>query len=158
MTSEEKKMRQAVLKGAQLLIDNGLKDWKINFQGSRKALATCYAWQKTIKFSRHFVLVATEEQFEGVTLHEVAHAIVGPGHKHDQVFKRKCIEISPTADYAKARVNTGIDIVKYALDCPECGAKSKANKNRHWICSKCKSDGKEVKFLISERKLAVNLW
>lgn len=158
MTAEEKKMRQAVLKGAQLLVDNGLGDWKINLHSSRRALGTCYQWTKTIKFSRHFVLVSTEEQFEGVALHEIAHALVGSKHGHDKVFKQKCIEISPTTDYASSKAKTGIDIMKYDLLCPECGAKSKSNRNRHWICSKCKINGKEVRFLISERKIVANLW
>lgn len=158
MTTEEKKLRQAVLKGAQLMVDNGLGDWKINLHSSRRALATCYAFTKTIKFSKHFVMVSKEDQFEGVTLHEVAHALVGPRHGHGKVFKEKCIEISPTPDYAKAQLNGAIDILKYELSCPECGATSRANRNRHWICSKCKDNGKQVRFLIKERKLAVNLW
>lgn len=158
MTDEEKKMRQAILFGAQLLIDNGMGDWKIGIHNMRRALATCHAKEKTIRYSKHFIKIAAKEDFEGVTLHEIAHAIVGVTNGHNLIWRRKCEKLVSDIVYARAILHRPINLYKYTLICPECDTKNYANVRTDYICNRCKTNGKQVRFLYEENVPQVNLW
>lgn len=158
MTIKDKKFNDALLLGAQLLIDHGLGDWKVGAHNKRRVLADCNNRAKTIRYSKNFLTIATREDFIGVTLHEIAHALVGPGHGHDNVFKRKVLEISPNADYSGANVAKPVSTHKYDLVCPECGTKSRSNVNKRYACSKCTTYEKRVPFIVTENILQVVAW
>lgn len=154
---EEKKLRQALVRGAELMMENGLGDWKVSLQNKRTALADCNKRAKTIRYSKHFLRVAEKEQFEGVTLHEIAHALVPAHVGHGAEFVEKCIEISPNADYAKRSVK--IFVFKYTMTCPECGVTGGVNRKRTGTCARCLRDrNKEVDFVLTENKPTIKLW
>lgn len=142
MTDQDKKFVQAMSLATDLMIEHGLGDWKVGLHKKRTTLADCSHYKRKIRFSEHFIVVATPEQFEGVTLHEIAHALVGQRHGHDSVFKRKCIEISPSSDYARPKVD--VQIEKYKLDCDNCGHRGAANQVKKKYCGKCWRDKKEM--------------
>lgn len=150
----EKKLRVAVLEAAKLLSDNGLGDWQLKLNNKRTSLAETDHTEKTIHYSKHFLVVADREQLTGVTLHEAAHALVGQGHGHNEVFVKKCKEISPNEDYAQRAVS--IPLRKYILTCPKCGQTGSNNLNKPRYCGKCFNNNKEmVAFDIKENKLKV---
>lgn len=155
-TLEEQKLRVAILRAAELLIENGLGDWKIKLNRKRLALAETYYADKTITFSKYFVKMADKEQLEGVTLHEATHALLGPGHGHGDKFVKKCTEISPNTDYAKA--TSKVPILKYILTCPECGISGGNNKASEVYCIKCWDNDKTVKFNVEKNKIEVRMW
>lgn len=152
----EEKLKAAVLRGAQLLIDNGLEDWKIKLNNKRTSLAETMHSTKTIFYSKPFLTVATQDQFDGVTLHEAAHALLGPGHGHNDTFIRKCIEISPTPDYAKRA--TDVPIRKFILTCPSCGYSGSHNMGGKRYCGLCFKKGEKVIFEVKENVLKVEVW
>ena len=43
--------------------------------------------KKKISFSRNFIKNSSKEDIQDTILHEIAHAIVGPKHGHDKVWK-----------------------------------------------------------------------
>ena len=154
---ENKKLEQAMLVIAQLMADNGLSKWTVKLNNKRASLAETWHSQKTITFSKYFILAADKSQVVGVTLHEVTHAILGAGHGHDKLFVEKCTEISPNADYAKYA--TSMPLRKYILTCPRCGQSGSNNKNEVRYCGKCfAKDESMVKFDIKENNLKVVLW
>ncbi len=155
---EETKLRQALLLGAEMLIEHGLGDWTVGLHNKRKVLADCNNNRKTIRYSKNFIKVAEKDQFQGVTLHEIAHALVGAGHGHDRVFKRKVLEISPNAEYSHANVENPVHTHKYNLVCPECGTASRSNSNRGYICGRCSKEGKRIPLEVSENVLQVIVW
>jgi len=55
--------------------------------------AKCLHNKKVIKLQPCYVERATEDMLTNTILHELAHAIVGVGHGHGHVWKRKAIEI-----------------------------------------------------------------
>jgi predicted SprT family Zn-dependent metalloprotease len=65
---------------------------------------------RCIKLSRYLVALNDETEVRQTMLHEIAHAICGCGHGHDDVWRRKAIEIgcdgkrlNKTADMPKGR-------------------------------------------------------
>lgn len=155
LTTEEQKLAQSLLISTQLMIANGLDNWTVKLHTRRTVLADCYYSQRAIRYSRYFLTVATKEQIEGVTLHEIAHALVGTGHGHDRKWREKSLEIGSGTVYAKSKVN--IPVHKYKLTCPECGKESGANRMRRgYYCNSCWRSTKKMVSLkgsINELKL-----
>lgn len=158
VTLEDKKLEQAIIFGAQLIQKAGIGHYKIKTHNRRRALADCNSYFKVIRYSNHFIKVATKEQFEGVTLHEIAHALVGGMHGHDMTFKAKCRELGADENYIGCRAKGVILPPRYVLTCPDCGATSRSNVKKNYICSECKNEGKSVNFLFEENILQPVLW
>ena len=152
----EKKIKEAVLLGAQLLIENGLGDWKIDLNKGRKSLADTYHKDKRISFSRSFITVATKEQFVGVTLHEIAHAMLGPGYGHGKEFVELCTKISPNPDYATHSADVRIGM--YIYECPNCNYGGASNKRLEAYCQECFEKQQYHKLVRTKNELLVKEW
>lgn len=68
-------------------------DWTFAFDSSVTRLGLCSHRRKTISLSLHCTAVNTEEIVVNTILHEIAHALVGSGHGHNQTWKEKAQEI-----------------------------------------------------------------
>ncbi len=76
-----------------LLATHNLHDWSFAFNGRKQAMGLCVYHRRTIELSVYFVKRNSHEEILDTILHEIAHALVGPGHAHDAVWERKCLEI-----------------------------------------------------------------
>ncbi len=77
----------------QLLEKHGLSHWNVSFNNRKRSVGLCYFNRKTIELSSPFVDNNDEEEIRETILHEIAHALVGPEHGHDQVWMSKALEI-----------------------------------------------------------------
>lgn len=78
------------------------------------------------------------DEIRDTILHEIAHALVGAGHGHDRVWKKKCVEIGAKplpcghADMPEGR---------WTARCGGCGKKfdrhRKPKRVRGWFCRSC---------------------
>ena len=59
----------------------------------RRGPGVCRYREKRIDLSVSYCLAASRAEIEDTVLHEIAHAIVGPKHNHDAVWKAKAREI-----------------------------------------------------------------
>jgi hypothetical protein len=77
------------------LRDYGLyqKGWRTCFDKNEKSLALCHHQEKRIQLSLLFLNGASEVELMNTILHEVAHALVGPGQGHNNVWVNKAREI-----------------------------------------------------------------
>ena len=123
--------------GAELCHDYGLQDWRIVLDHARRRAGQCDYNKKTISLSRHYVRYAEPEHIKDTLLHEIAHALVGPNHGHDAVWRQKAREIGCTAtrchslEFAKA---------KWQMRCPNgCFSVSRHRRKSHMVCARCKS-------------------
>lgn len=101
-----------------LLRQHGLDDWRFEFHNRKTFMGTCFYRRKLIAYSIYF-LHAPREEITDMLLHEIAHALVGPGHGHGRVWRAKarelgcrpvtCGETSSAAEY------------NYRMECPSCG-------------------------------------
>lgn len=69
------------------------KGWAFDFDKAKRRAGACYYNQKKISLSLPLAKVRSKEMTKNTILHEIAHAVVGPGHGHNHVWKRKAIEI-----------------------------------------------------------------
>lgn len=77
----------------RLMKKHGLSDWSFKYDNAKRRAGACQYSTKTIRLSQPLTEVRTDDNVRNTILHEIAHAIVGSGHGHDSVWRRKAIEI-----------------------------------------------------------------
>lgn len=72
-----------------LMAKHGLieKGWEFKWNNRKRAYGLCAYHDSTIQLSKPLVKYMTEEEVKDTILHEVAHALVGPGHGHGKLWK-----------------------------------------------------------------------
>jgi predicted SprT family Zn-dependent metalloprotease len=125
----------------ELLASHNLHSWSFAFNRRKQALGLCVYHRRTIELSVYLVKRNSHEEILDTILHEIAHALVGPGHGHDEVWKRKCIEIGAkpircgTADMPKGC---------WLSHCNGCGRQfhrhRKPKRVKGWFCRECGPD------------------
>ena len=67
--------------------------WTFGFDLATTRAGVCRYRERRIDLAVSYCLAATRAEIEDTILHEIAHAIVGPRHNHDAVWKAKAREI-----------------------------------------------------------------
>lgn len=67
--------------------------WEFGFDLATSRAGVCRYVEQRIDLSVSYCLAATRAEIEDTVLHEIAHAIVGPRHNHDAVWRAKAREI-----------------------------------------------------------------
>jgi predicted SprT family Zn-dependent metalloprotease len=81
---------------SQLLYRHRLIGWTFDFANTGRRLGVCKHRLSRIEIARHYAEHSPEANVMDTLLHEIAHAVVGPGHGHDAVWKKKAIELGAT--------------------------------------------------------------
>ena len=151
----------------QLMLKHGLteeKGWKFEWIRSKRFAGKCITLGscKTIGFTsngRHIKVstdttnggtillssiitsIHTEEEVIDTILHEISHGLT-PGHGHDEVWRRKAIEIGCNGkrcfDISEELAEIRFPIVAICCKCGNKHYKSRMPKQDHW----CKCTGK----------------
>src|SRR5262245_21094659 len=77
----------------ELMALHGLHGWTFAFNRAKQTLGLCRYERKTIELSVYFVDGNGPEEVRDTLLHEIAHALVGPDHGHDAVWKAKAVAV-----------------------------------------------------------------
>lgn len=72
---------------------HGLTDWRFEWDRAKTRAGACYHSQRKITMSSHYVSLNDQKNVINTILHEIAHALVGPGHGHDRVWQAKARSI-----------------------------------------------------------------
>ncbi|MFI7546778.1 SprT-like domain-containing protein [Actinoplanes sp. NPDC049599] len=70
-----------------LMAQHKLTGWRLVFDNARTRAGVCRSDRKEIGLSRHLIGLYSPEQVTETVLHEIAHALVGPRHGHDRVWR-----------------------------------------------------------------------
>jgi predicted SprT family Zn-dependent metalloprotease len=130
-------LRMAIDLATKLMDAHGLAGWRIKFDHARRRAGQCDYTNKTISLSRLYVRHADIDHIRDTILHEIAHALVGPRHGHDAVWRQKAREIGCTAarchslSFARAR---------WVMTCPNgCFSVERHRKKSGLVCTSCNS-------------------
>lgn len=137
-----KKINEAKTIARSILDEYNLKDWNLSVNNSYENIADTVFRTNTIRISRRFIHLSDRETFNGVVLHEAAHALLPYNVGHGPEFIELCINISGNPDYAQESFN--MPIGKYMLSCESCDWRGTSNYAKEYIgknlvCKTCKS-------------------
>lgn len=65
--------------------------WRLHFDRANRRFGQCNYTLKQINLSRPLVHLNEAKTVEATIRHEIAHALVGPGHSHDAAWRRMAI-------------------------------------------------------------------
>ncbi len=71
----------------ELLTEHQLHDWQFAFDHARVRCGSCHYRTRQISLSRHFVALNDTYEVNNVLLHEIAHALAGPGVGHGAAWQ-----------------------------------------------------------------------
>jgi hypothetical protein len=90
-----------ILEARRLAVDlmrrHGLTGWRLVFDNAKTRAGICRAVPKEIGLSRVLTALHSESEVTDTILHEIAHALVGPAHGHDAVWRARALAIGSSA-------------------------------------------------------------
>ncbi len=111
--------------------------WRFGFDLAPARGGICRYTEKRITLSVTYCLKASEAEIIDTILHEIAHAIVGPQHQHDAVWKAAAQHIGGTAERCHRVEHT---IPRWQGQCG-CGKQWKrqrlTRRSRTGLCPAC---------------------
>ena len=138
------RLQQVADQARELMNRHGLGEWTLRFNSARKKLGECRPQHKLILLSRAHALNGTPEQLTDTILHEIAHALAGPGAGHGPAWKaiasqlgampKSCAPESDEArqhrEAAKANFRTGDTVSFIARGALQTGVIARTNPKR----------------------------
>lgn len=121
------------LMGEHNLLSNG---WIFQFDGAKRRAGLCDSTNKIISLSRAITHTGTDEGITNTILHEIAHALVGCQHGHNNIWRAKALSIGCSG---KRTHNHKTAPSKYSMLCLACGDKTPSYRKpkRNSSCAKC---------------------
>ncbi len=84
----------AALRLARTLLDeHGLRDWTVGLDRAKTRAGATHFQTRRVTLSGPLTRLHDEDLVRDTILHEIAHALVGPAHGHDAVWKTQAREI-----------------------------------------------------------------
>lgn len=121
-----------------LLKRHGLKDWRFAFDDATRRAGSCQFTRRTITLSRHLARNAPEAEILDTLLHEIAHALVGPRHNHDAVWRAKAVALGSSGERCH---NLRFAPPRYIVSCHNgCWSATAERRRRNVVCRKCKGE------------------
>lgn len=128
---------EAINLATEMMKEHGLGDWRIKLDHARRRAGQCDYNKKEISLSRHYVRYAEMDHIRDTILHEIAHALVGPHHGHDAVWRQQARAIGCTA----TRCHTlNFSYARWVMFCPNgCFEVERHRRKSGLLCASCKS-------------------
>ncbi len=98
-------------------------DWALDFDASRRRFGWCDWGGKVVGLSWRFVLINDEIQVGKTIRHEIAHALVGPGHGHDWAWKQMARTCGDDGRRCWDAADTEQPAMKWTAKCIGCNRK-----------------------------------
>jgi SprT-like family len=83
----------AVALARRLLDEHGLDGWTVVLDRAKTRAGVCRPGRREIGLSADLTRLHSDDQVRETILHEIAHALVGPSHGHDGVWRAAALRI-----------------------------------------------------------------
>lgn len=121
----------------ELFVKHNLNEWNFRFDRAVKRFGQCKFNDKQITLSKKLVELNNIEVVKNTLLHEIAHALVGPGNGHNYKWWSKALEIGCDG---KTRYDTNKVIIaklKYTGICRNCKKEITHQRKHNLACKNC---------------------
>jgi hypothetical protein len=95
--------------GRRLLDEHGLHDWSLVLDRAKRRAGVCRPGRKEIGLSGPLTALHSEAEVRDTILHEIAHALVGPRHGHDAVWRATALRIGSSGERCTSADAPAID-------------------------------------------------
>lgn len=85
--------RAALVMAEDLLEEHGLTGWRVQLDSAKRRAGVCRFTDRVIGLSGPITELHSEAEVRDTVLHEIAHALVGPEHGHDRVWRATALRI-----------------------------------------------------------------
>lgn len=123
----------------RLMASHLLRGWSFRFNRSKTNMGLCRFDPRIIELSVYFAERNGEAAIRDTVLHEIAHALVGPGHGHDAVWRRMCERVGARPERLSYEVD--MPMGRWQAICGGCGMRHHRHRRpkhmRGWFCRRC---------------------
>lgn len=125
-----------------LMDEHGLHAWSFGFDNAKRRCGQCNYTKRLITLSRYYVGMNDEREVRDTILHEIAHALTGPGHGHGPKWKSTARKIGATPNRC-ADASVSMPPAPWELLCTEGHSLGPRHRRyRHMdmnVCGRCRS-------------------
>jgi predicted SprT family Zn-dependent metalloprotease len=90
--------RDALLLARGLVAEHGLRGWTVALDRAKTRAGACHYGKRLITLSGPLTRLHSEDHVRDTILHEIAHALVGARHRHDEVWRKTARRIGCTGE------------------------------------------------------------
>jgi predicted SprT family Zn-dependent metalloprotease len=120
----------------RLLMHHQLPQWSFQFDNGTKRAGCCHYMTQVISLSYEFAKRAPKEEIRDTLLHEIAHALVGKAHHHDDAWRAKALEIGSSGRRCH---DLQFTTPRYIVTCERhCWVATAERRKRGMICKHCR--------------------
>jgi predicted SprT family Zn-dependent metalloprotease len=131
----------AAILARTLMNEHGLGHWAFQFDRSVRRFGVCRFGTQTISMSQRLVELNEEARVRNTILHEIAHALVGPGHGHNHVWRNKARSIGCDGRTCVDSKTVALPEAPWVGTCPGCRKTTTRHrltaKGRQLACARC---------------------
>ncbi|MGD8149978.1 SprT-like domain-containing protein [Ornithinimicrobium sp. Y1694] len=121
-----------------LLAEHALSGWTFRFDRAKVRAGACHHRTREITLSPHVTAAHDEAQVRETLLHEIAHALVGPQHGHDSVWRARAIAIGATGSRCYEAGETPVVPGRWQGSCPAGHVVHRHRRpTRVLVCTRC---------------------
>ncbi len=118
-----------------LMAQYQLSQWSFQFDTSTRRAGACHFTTQLISLSHEFAKRAPAEEIRDTILHEIAHALVGKDHNHDQVWQTQARQIGCSGQRC---YSVQFAPPRYIMKCERgCWVATAERRRRNLICKQC---------------------
>lgn len=114
------KLENAEKLAYKLMKEHCLIDWSFKFDNAVSRFGSCRHSKKLLTLSRNLVLLNHHHRVKNTILHEIAHALVGPGNGHNWVWCHKALEIGCDGNRCYSTEKVTAVVPKLSANCSVC--------------------------------------
>lgn len=113
---------EVITLGNKLMQQHGLtqRGWVFELDNAKRRFGVCSYRKRKISISRVLASLNDVLTVKDTILHEIAHALVGGGHGHNQIWKNKCIEIGAKPNRCYSHDDVFTPKLRYHATCEGC--------------------------------------
>lgn len=128
------------------MFHHGLRDWTFKLNSNKRRMGVAKFTKLRIEVSKY--ALQNPDGAKNTLLHEIAHALVGPFHGHNQVWRQKALEIGCNGERCHSHK---VEVPhRYIAYCPNCGLEEKRHRRARGrqSCGQCSPKVFNERYLI----------